>query len=147
MSLEVSEFILFPFEVNGILNTNNRAIIGLLVFDAILNGFVILLVGYLIGIHLVLKCKGMTTYEYIKAMRKKNEKRIKPTQMDENGSIVKDVSVRKDSNKETKKSIIKGINKTVMENPYSFSIAKSASEEGVHLTFQLRYDSEPENLK
>ena len=112
------------------------SILTLLVIDCILNCLVILLLGYLIGIHAVLRCKGMTTYEYIKTMRKKKENKVKPTAVEEKKSLE-----IKNNNKEVKKSILKGANKTALDNPFSFSIAKSASEEIMHLTFQIRIDT------
>lgn len=139
-SLEISEIILLCFEIKTLSVVKIKAVLALVTADCILNGAVIILVGYLIGIHVVLKCKGMTTYEYIKAQRKKKDNKIKPTIPDE----IKPNELRNSSQRETKKSIIKGINKTVLENPYSFSVAKSESEEIVHLTFQFRCESELE---
>ena len=83
----------------------------------------------------------MTTYEYIKAMRKKKENRVQPTDTTPDKSNHKPSHVS--NSKEIKKSILKGINKTVIENPYSFSVAKSASDEEIlHLTAQIRTEVE-----
>ncbi|OMJ83641.1 hypothetical protein SteCoe_15366 [Stentor coeruleus] len=137
-SLEISEIILLCFEIKTLSIVEIKAVLALVTADCILNGAIIILLGYLIGIHVVLKCRGMTTYEYIKSQRKKKENKVKPTIPEE----IKPNELRNSSQKEIKKSIIKGNNKTVLENPCSFSVAKSESEEIVHLTFQFRCESE-----
>ena len=142
VSLEVSEAVLFGFEVQVMMGMENVLVLTLLIIDVVLNGFVIGLLGYLIGIHAVLKCKGMTTYEYIKSMRKKKENRVKPTEIEEKKSIE-----NKPNSREVRKSIIKAVNKTVLENPCSFSVAKATSEEILHFTYQLREDNENDSLQ
>jgi membrane protein required for beta-lactamase induction len=138
MSLEVNEIILIISEIIAITTLSQQLPITLLVLDSVINGLVILLVGYLIGIHVVLKCKGMTTYEYIKSSRKKKENKVK--HMETDTAKIKDSKLVND---EIKKSIIKSNNQSVLIKPYSFSIAKSLSEEEIaHLTFHVRTDQD-----
>lgn len=101
----------------------------------------------MISIHLMLKFKGMTTYEYIKALRKKKEKRIGPS-LPVDGNDNKTFERKSLSmNKEVKKSIIKAnMNKTVMENICSFSVAKGSVEDAAHMTLQLKFDLDSSNL-
>jgi predicted membrane protein len=140
-ALEVSECFLLAFELVSAVRTDSSAVKVLLIFDVVLNAGIIFLILYLIGIHIVLKIKGITTYEYIKAQRKKKENKVKPGEDDEK----KTLDVKNDNqNKEVKKSIIKGMNKTVLENPCSFSVAKSGSLDLAHMTFQVRVESEQE---
>ena len=134
-SLEISESILFSFEVFSITRANNHPVQGLLILDSVLNASIIFLITYLIGMHILLKFKGMTTYEYIKALRKKKEKMIKPDLMHDEKFEFKE----NNSKEEVKKSIV---NKSAVENPCSFSVGKGFSEEFVHLTFQVRMDNE-----
>lgn len=81
----------------------------------------------------MLKFKGMTTYEYIKAERKKKDKKIKPAADDQ--KIEENKKLNK--NKEVKKSFIKFENHSQLENPISFSILKASGEDIAHLTLQL----------
>lgn len=71
-------------------------------------------------------------------MRKKKENKVKPS-LEEKKSI--------DLKTEIKKSIVKAHNKTVLENPCSFSIAKNHSEEIIHQTFHFREENENDSLK
>ena len=146
-SLEASEIILFSFEVHALTKYHNRIVLALIIVDCILNFFIFLLVGYLISIHVWLKLKGITTYEYIKAKRKEKAKKINPgTQADNHeGQSLEKKSLS--LNKEVKKSIIKSsTNRTVViENPCSFSISKVAIEGG-HMTMQIRSETETSNI-
>lgn len=82
----------------------------------------------------MLKFKGMTTYEYIKAARKKKEKKIGPLE-----TKIEKQEENKDLNKidDVKKSIIKAGNYSLVENPISFSVPKASVDDLVHLTMQL----------
>ena len=109
-----------------------------------MNGLILFLLAYLISIHVMLRFKGMTTYEYIKAARKQKEKRINPIpeapKTQENIALARDIDV--------KKSIIKSEskqnNKTVEENPFSFSVPKASLDDMAHLTMQIHCESQSE---
>jgi len=95
----------------------------------------------------MLRFKGLTTYEYIKAMRKKKGKKIGPS-LPVDGNENKTFEKKSLSmNREVKKSIIKAnMNRTVMENICSFSVAKVSVEDAAHMTLQLKFDLESSNL-
>lgn len=147
MFLEINEIILLSFEIKALTIFESDTILGLIIFDALLNGLVVFLVGYLVLIHVMLKVKGMTTYEYIKTQRKKKEKKISPglaTEGNENKTFEKKSLSMK---KEVKKSIIKAtMNKTVMDNICSFSVAKQSIEDAAHMTMQLKFDLDSSNI-
>jgi len=142
LSVFSAEAILLSFQLKVLsLNPSNDPVFGLLIFDCILNCSFALLLTYLISVHIMLKFKGMTTYEYIKAARKRKEKKVNPVEVNHDRQEEK-----KDLNKvdDVKKSIIKAGNYSLVENPVSFSVPKASVDDLVHLTMQLplEYDTD-----
>lgn len=131
VSVYTNELVLLSFEAKVFfLISFNDPVFGLILFDFIMNAVISLLLTYLISVHIMLRAKGMTTYEYIKAERKKREKKINPGAEDQQKVESKNLN----ADVEVKKSIIKGENHSQFENPVSFSILKASSEAVAHLT-------------
>jgi hypothetical protein len=145
ISVFLNELVLFCFEIKVLLIRGiGKSVKGLVLFDCVLNSMILAALVYLIGIHIMLRFKGMTTYEYIKAARKEKEKRINPLPITPKTEENKVLTTEIDVKKSIIKSELKPNNKTVEENPFSFSVPKASLEEMVHLTMQLHYESETE---
>jgi palmitoyltransferase len=142
-SLQVSEVVLFAFEVYCLSLHQKDASFALLIVDCSVNSAVLLLIGYLISIHVWLYFKGISTYEYIKAKRKQKDHRVNPAraETEENRNLDKK-SLSK--NRDVKKSIIKAMSNRslIVENPRSFSISKEMNGACAgHLTMQIRSET------
>lgn len=75
ISLNINILFLFAYEIITLITLSEPKRI-ILILDSILNFLIIILLSYLISLHWYLKCKNLTTYEYIKIRRLKYSKQI-----------------------------------------------------------------------
>ena len=77
ISVLVNQLILLICECI-LLENADTFMLQVLIFDLILNALLIVLIGYLLCMHIFLRIKGMTTYQYIQFKRKQKSKSTRP---------------------------------------------------------------------
>ncbi|OMJ74695.1 hypothetical protein SteCoe_26339 [Stentor coeruleus] len=123
ISLDINILFLFAYEIISLININEPKRI-ILILDSIFNFLIIIFLNYLIFLHLYLKCKNLTTYEYIKIRRHKNTQKVSSyKETDDNQDNLPKINIKKQNRVRVHRSCI-----TFIEKNPDF-ILQSASQE------------------